>query len=240
MRKCTLILVSSLLIGLLFLACKKSDNNAATEKVAIKAQLNTSGSEVTIGNQIWMTKNLNVDTFRNGDTIPEAKSAEEWVKAIRSKQPAWCYYNNDSSNGEKYGKLYNWYAVNDKRGLAPNGWHVSSDEEWTQLTDNIGGMKSAAVKMKAEEGWADVKFGAKGNEGYYTGNGNNKFYFSALPGGSRSNNGDFSGVGESGFWWTSTSGTSSNAWNRSIFCFDELLRHFSMKDYGYSVRCLKD
>ena len=104
---------------------------------------------VQIGTQVWMTKNLDVSTFRNGDPIPEAKTDEEWEKAGENKQPAWCYYNNDPGNGEKYGKLYNWYAVNDSRGLAPVGYHIPSDAEWTILTDFLGGEDAAGNKMKS-------------------------------------------------------------------------------------------
>ena len=86
---------------------------------------------ITIGTQVWMTKNLDVATFRNGDPIPQAKTDEEWEKAGENQQPAWCYYDNDPANGAKYGKLYNWYAVNDSRGLAPVGYHIPSDAEWT-------------------------------------------------------------------------------------------------------------
>ena len=94
--------------------------------------------EVKIGQQVWTTENLNVDKFRNGEIIPEAKSEEEWIEAGDNKKPAWCYYNNDPSNGTKYGKLYNWYAVNDPRGLAPEGWHIPSDKEWDVLTNYLG------------------------------------------------------------------------------------------------------
>lgn len=75
--------------------------------------------EVKIGDQIWMTQNLDVDKFRNGDPIPEVTKAEECNKTDDEGKPAWCYYNNDPANGKKYGKLYNWHAVNDPRGLAP-------------------------------------------------------------------------------------------------------------------------
>ncbi len=92
-------------------------------------------NEITINKQVWMAKNLNVDKFRNGDPIPEAKTDEEWHKAGDNGQPAWCYYNNDPANGGKYGKLYNWYAVNDSRGLAPVGYHIPSIYEWTIPTD---------------------------------------------------------------------------------------------------------
>ena len=72
---------------------------------------------IKIGNQIWMAGNLNVDTFLNGDTIPEAKTDNEWIKAGHKGKPAWCYYANDDSNGIDYGKLYNWFAVNDKKRI---------------------------------------------------------------------------------------------------------------------------
>ena len=111
---------------------------------------------VTIGTQVWMTNNLNVATFRNGDAIPEAKTDEEWRNAGENQQPAWCYYKNDPVNGAKYGKLYNWYAVNDNRGIAPQGWHVSSYEEWSVLENYLGGKGHGSVahtKMKSKSGW---------------------------------------------------------------------------------------
>jgi uncharacterized protein (TIGR02145 family) len=101
---------------------------------------------VTIGTQTWTTKNLDVATFRNGDAIPEAKTDEEWQAAGDNKQPAWCYYDNDPKNGVKYGKLYNWYAVNDARGLAPAGWHIPTDEAWTELSTFLGGLDVAGKK----------------------------------------------------------------------------------------------
>ena len=103
---------------------KKTNSNKGSE-TAIKS--------VKIGNQEWMSENLNVDHFRNGDIIPEVKSKEDWEEAGKNGQPAWCYYENDPKNGEKYGKFYNWYAVNDPRGLAPEGWHIPSDGEWTEM-----------------------------------------------------------------------------------------------------------
>ncbi len=119
---------------------------------------------VTIGTQVWMKENLNVSTFRNGDPIHEAKTAEEWEAAGEAKQAAWCYYDNDPKNGTKYGKLYNWYAVNDPRGLAPVGWHVPLDKEWTVLEDFLGGSYESGNRnynegnsMKSTNGWNDWK-----------------------------------------------------------------------------------
>jgi len=99
----------------------------------IKSNSETNIKTVKIGTQTWMAENLNVSTFRNGDPIPEAKTNEEWDRAGANKQPAWCYYNNDPRNGAKYGKLYNWFAINDPRGLAPEGWHVSNLDDWNIL-----------------------------------------------------------------------------------------------------------
>jgi uncharacterized protein (TIGR02145 family) len=105
---------------------------------------------VTIGKQVWMLENLNVATFKNGVAIPEVQDRGAWNKAGDNQQPAWCYYNNDPKNGEKYGKLYNGYAVVDNNGLCPQGWHVPSDAEWDTLVTYLGGIDVAGAKMKAK------------------------------------------------------------------------------------------
>jgi uncharacterized protein (TIGR02145 family) len=102
-----------------------------------------------------MVGDLEVSKFRNGDPIYEAKSADEWYEAGINGRPVWCYYDNDIKNGEKYGKLYNWYAVNDTRGLAPNGWHIPSQKEWEILSNSLGGDKIAGNKMKDVRNWTD-------------------------------------------------------------------------------------
>ena len=91
---------------------------------------------IEIGTQKWMSKNLDVAFYRNGDVIPQVTDPTAWAALLTG---AWCYYNNDSTQGNKYGKLYNWYAVNDPRSLAPQGWHVPSDAEWTILETTLGG-----------------------------------------------------------------------------------------------------
>ena len=96
---------------------------------------------------------LNVDKFRNGVIIPQAKNQAEWKLAGDTKKPAWCYYNYDPSNEKKYGKLYNWYAVMDSRGLAPKGWHIPSKTEWEQLMTYLGGLDLAGTKIKSDTGW---------------------------------------------------------------------------------------
>jgi uncharacterized protein (TIGR02145 family) len=185
---------------------------------------------ITIGKQVWMSENLNVEKFRNGDPIPEAKTDEEWKKAGENKQPAWCYYNNDPANGEKYGKLYNWYAVNDLRGLAPEGWHVPSDEEWTILLNYLGGEEVAGAKLKSQTGWVE------------DGNGTNISCFLGFPGGYRVSTGKFFDVGYNASWWSSTEMDTEIAWYRTLFFYDDWVYRFDrgVKRDGYSVRCLKD
>ena len=139
---------------------------------------------------IW--KNLNVDKFSNGDPIQEAKTNEEWVNACKERKPVWAHYDNDEDNGIKYGKLYNWYAINDKRGLAPKGWHISTEEEWLVLEKLLNFDYNGATKLKSTEGWNDNR------------NGTNKSGFNALPGGSRLTDGRFMYVGEDASYWTST------------------------------------
>jgi uncharacterized protein (TIGR02145 family) len=184
---------------------------------------------VTIGNQMWMVENLKVAHFRNGDPVPEANTAEEWIKSGKITNPAWCYYGNDSAKSKKYGKLYNWYAVNDPRGLAPEGWHIPSDVELTMLTDYLGGENEAGTKMKTTSGW------------YKKGNGTNESGFAGLPGGTRDHFGIFHAIGSYCSWWSSTESDTNSAWNRNLY-FDSVtvLGTDSYKQEGYSIRCLRD
>ena len=183
----------------------------------------------SIGNQVWMSENLNVENFRNGDAIPNAKTKEDWINAGQNRKPAWCYYNNDPSNSSKYGKLYNWYAVNDLRGLAPEGWHIPSDYEWTILIDHLGGKFDAGKKMKSTSGW---------NE---NGNGTNESGFAGMPGGYRSSEGDFWHDGTKGYWWASSEGSASSALSRYLNNFNnEVWNPNSGKIKGFSVRCIRD
>jgi uncharacterized protein (TIGR02145 family) len=191
---------------------------------------------VTIGTQVWMSENLSIEIFRNGDPIPEAKTSEEWIKAGENEKPAWCYYDNDPANGKKYGKLYNWYAVNDSRGLAPTGWHIPSDSEWTQLTDYLGGEVEAGSKMKNTSEW------------FNNGNGTNESGFSGLPSGNRSTTfAIFSRIGENCIWWSSSlfvteEGYSpGDVWVRNLdYSQNNVIREYVYKDEGFSVRCIKD
>ena len=152
---------------------------------------------VSIGNQVWCTKNLNVSKFRNGDPIPEAKTDEEWKKAAENKQPAWCYYNNNPANAEKYGKIYNGYAVRDSRGLAPVDYHIPTDRDWGLLADYLG-LNMAGFKMKSKYGWSGFRRVGE----IFSGNGSNSSGFSGTSGGNRASNGAFSSIGERCSWWT--------------------------------------
>lgn len=190
-------------------------------------------NSVVIGDQVWMTENLNVDKFRNGDPIPEAQTPEEWTNRGRNREPAWCYFDNNPANGEKYGKLYNWFAVNDPRGLAPSGWHVPSDEEWSQLTDQLG-RYGVGIKMKSTSGWDK------------DGDGTNESGFLGMPGGYRFFHGVFSHIGTDGYWWSSTAKTNINDSSFSAhsviltYKYSILTRDSNPLASGLSVRCIRD
>ena len=184
--------------------------------------------EVNIGSQVWMGKNLNVVKFRNGDPIPEAKTNEAWQKAGENGEPAYCYYNNTPSKGEFYGKLYNWYAVSDPRGLAPVGWRIPSDKDWTILIDYLGGENTAGRTLKDSSGW------------HGSGNGTNESGFSFLPGGLRASTGIFENIDKFGYLWSLTEASSSLAWYRLMFYYNEKAsRSYFLKTPGFSVRCIK-
>jgi len=188
-----------------------------------------SQSEVKIGNQVWMKENLDVDRFRNGDVIPEIKNAKQWIKAGKNKKAAFCYYEYDSKNGKVYGKLYNWFAVNDPRGLAPKGYHVPNDAEWTVLTDFLGGVFEAGEGLKSTSGWSNG------------GNGDNSSGFNGLPGGDCDFKGDFEGMTESGCFWSSSEWSSDYAWYRYLY-YDHMGvgRDHPSKLQCFSIRCIKD
>jgi uncharacterized protein (TIGR02145 family) len=166
-------------------------------------------SSVRIGTQIWSSTNLNVVTYQNGDTIPMVTNNAQWASLTTG---AWCWYNNDSATyAEKYGRLYNWYAVNDGRGLAPIGWRIPDEADWNKLikfldtgantsciltsTNNYCRQSlTAGGKLKTTSFWVAPNTGAT-----------NQFGFSALPGGYRDQNGVFTGMGTYSSWWSRNS-----------------------------------
>lgn len=192
--------------------------------------------EVKIGNQTWMCRNLDVTTYRDGTPIPEVTDSTEWAHLTTG---AWCYYNNDPAMGAIYGKLYNWYAMNDSRGLAPKGWHISTDDEWTILSDCLGGDAIAGDKLKSTGSIT----GGDGLWCYTNQSATNESGFSALPGGSRSfTNGTFIFIGSYGHWWTSNT-NSYSTWFRFLYCENHILfrgAYIINKGAGFSVRCVKD
>ena len=182
--------IASILCGLILCitACGPSSNKTEEDPT------NATG-EVTIGNQVWTSKNLDVSKFKNGEEIPEAETKDQWKAFSDANEAAWCYYENKT----EYGKLYNWYAVNDPRGLAPAGYHIPTDAEWTTLTNYLGGETIAGAKMKSKTGW--------GNDG----NGTNSSAFAGLPGGCRDDNGVFDDIGADGYWWSSSESATNYA-----------------------------
>ena len=245
----------------------------APKPVVSNTTNNTSSNQVTqtgsyksvkIGTQTWMAENFNASTFRNGDPIPEAKTKEDWEQAGKEGKPAWCFYENDPKNGAKYGKLYNWYAVNDPRGLAPVGWHIPTDVEWTTLENYLG--DDAGKKMKSTSGWQnweeditcsncknwnaeyrrktacnvckDTRVSGKKTN---SGNGTKSSGFSGLPGGYRNHFGNFYRIGNYGYWWSASEDGTNYAYNRGLSSYGGyLFRPNDDKEEGLSVRCLRD
>jgi uncharacterized protein (TIGR02145 family) len=185
---------------------------------------------VQIGKQKWMTTNLAVETFRNGEPIPQARNSAEWEIAVENKKPVWCYYNFNPENGAKYGKIYNWYAVNDPRRLAPQGWLIPSDSQWNELAVTLGGSQLAGEQLKSSVGWFGHG-GGKGSDG-----------FNALPGGAQHASATFHDIGSTGFWWTATEYDENSAWLREInFSSPAIIRsHDFSKAFGFAVRCIAD
>ena len=185
--------------------------------------------EVQIGSQRWTGCNADTEFYNNGDPIPEVTDPIAWAALTTG---AWCHYNNDPLNDVKYGKLYNWHAVNDPRGLAPTGYHIPSDSEWTTLTTFLGGTSIAGGKMK-EEGlchWTTPNTDAT-----------NTSLFTGLPGGFRYNTGNFSFLNTFGAWWSSTERYAGNPWYRGLYNFNGIVDVGSIStEHGLSVRFIKD
>ena len=188
---------------------------------------------VFIGTQQWMAENLKISKYSDGTTIPNITDNTQWQNNTTG---AWAYYNNDAANNAKYGKLYNWYAVspttNGSKNICPTGWHVPTDAEWTVLTDYLGGEFVAGGKLKEVDttSWYSPNTDAT-----------NMSLFTGLPGGYRNPDGNYVAIGDEGNWWSSSEVNAYIAWNRY------LTNHIGWageldcnKDYGFSVRCLRD
>ena len=187
-------------------------------------------TSIVLGNgQEWMAENLRTTTYANGDPIPNVTDANQWGNLTTG---AWAHYNNDSQYENPYGKLYNWYTVDDPRNVCPTGWHVPTDAEWTVLSDYLGGEPVAGGKMKSTgtQYWSSPNTDATNESG-----------FSGLPGGSRNYDGTFSPIGLNGYWWSSTESSTYDAWLRHLrYLNGDVYRLYPNKKDGFSVRCLRD
>jgi uncharacterized protein (TIGR02145 family) len=195
---------------------------------------------VNIAGLTWSCKNLDIAYYRNGDPIPKVSNAAEWMNTTSG---AWCWYNNDSLNYSKYGKLYNWYAVNDPRGLAPAGWHVATENEWNKLikfadtnADTVcnyctsSQTAGGSLKTIGLINWISPNTGATNSTG-----------FSALPGGLRSEIGNFSLARNGAYWWTANEFDTWQASYRYVLNVNATAnRYYIDKRNGYSVRLVKN
>ncbi|MDX9847122.1 MAG: FISUMP domain-containing protein [Tenuifilaceae bacterium] len=194
-----------------------------------------------IGNQEWMAENLRTTKYNNSSSIPNVTGNSEWQ--ILST-PAYCWYNNDQSTyGNLYGALYNWYAVN-TGNLCPSGWRIPTDYEWKNLEGTVDSQYDVGDPVWDNDGWRgyDASTRLKATNGWSNnGNGTDDYDFSALPGGYRLYHGGFYNVGYFSFWWNSTGIGATNAWARALSGeISSVLRFNYIISDGYSVRCLRD
>jgi uncharacterized protein (TIGR02145 family) len=203
---------------------KKEPAKSVDIKKSVKVtepRINSNNSSVKIKNQVWMSYNLDVITFRNGDSIPEAKTANEWNKAVQLRKPAWCYYNNNPVN-KKYGRLYNLYAVEDQRGLAPKGWHIAGDAEWSVLTTNLA-TASVNTPWRMENVF---KSDASG--------------FNDLLSGKRKAAETFEHLGQFSYWWSLSKEDEFTTYIRTYSADGSVIKSNGQLFSGLSVRCIRD
>ncbi len=226
MKKYYFAIISLLVLVLGLTSC--SDEEPKTPyQIAARPTVPIQNGEVQIGTQVWMTKNLNVSRYRNGDIILQVTDTIQWRNLSTG---AWCYYANNTANGTIYGKLYNWYAVNDSRQLAPTGYHVPSDAEWNTLITFLGGQPVAGGKMKTTTLWNSPNAGANNSSG-----------FTGLPGGLLIEYGTFNKIGIAGYWWSTTE-LNATFVRYCALSYDHSYAFPSSyyKTSGFSVRCLRD
>ncbi|HPG41094.1 MAG TPA: fibrobacter succinogenes major paralogous domain-containing protein [bacterium] len=220
---------------ILFISCSKEDDNPVTPKPEDKITVTDIDgnlySAVTIGSQVWTTCNLKVTHYRNGDPIPNVTEDMVWHNLHSG---AYCNYNNDPTYSSTYGRFYNWFAVTDSRGLAPQGWHVPTDEEWQTLITFLGGSEDGGgyLKQTGTALWAAPNTGA-GNE----------FGFNALPAGYRTfQTGKTIQMGYLAIFWSATIAEwDYYAWQYGITHSQSTInRNYGDTSAGYSVRCVRD
>ena len=187
---------------------------------------------ITIGTQVWMVENLKTTKFRDCTPIPNVKVDADWEALTTG---AYCDYKNVAKNSETYGRLYNWHVISDKHGIAPEGWHVPTNEEFKTLAAFLGGDDVAGGKLK-EAGfthWPTPNKDASNSSG-----------FTALPGGDRSKDGSFYALGQYGYFWTASEDGSDTkrAHCRHILLYSGAFEndYIDIKNAGFSIRCIKD
>lgn len=187
---------------------------------------------IIIGEQEWMSANLNTSSFRNGIPINHAVDDEEWEYASKNHLPAYCHYENNDSLGLIFGKLYNYYAVINENGLAPANFKIPSDTDWIGLANYYGGLMAAGAQLKSLDCWESSNF--------YTSLSKEFCLFNGLPGGLRYPLGYFDLANSNGFWWTMTNFNLANALGINLYYDDDMIlkRHYR-KGSGFSVRCIK-
>ena len=183
---------------------------------------------VTIGTQVWMAENLKTTKYRDGSAIENCIDPQAWIKLEKG---AYCSYRNDDKNVAVYGRLYNWFAVNDKRNIAPEGWHIPTEKEWNTLIKYLGGSSKAGLKLK-EAGTAHWQ---APNEGV-----TNESGFTTLPAGSLNFQGKFISMGRYGYFWSSGA-SADNGWYFDMNNNNnEVYSGGIFKMSGFSIRCIKD
>jgi uncharacterized protein (TIGR02145 family) len=187
---------------------------------------------IIIGTQIWLKENLSSTHYQNGDAIPKLDGSTYWIDKTSG---LYCDYNDDPSISAIYGRLYNWYAVNDSRNICPIGWHVATDNDWEILTTELGGSNIAGGRIK-ETGnahWTGLNDGANNSSG-----------FTALPAGRRFDYGinPYANLYTDTFFWTATEFSTTNAWGRFLYTSNAMLMkgNFDAKSFGFSIRCIRN
>lgn len=230
------ILNFAFLVLILASSCKNEDLDEP-ENGTVKDFEGNVYHSITIGEQVWMVENLKTIRYQNGDFIHH-EPGRYWTKL---REGAFCNYDNDADLGRKFGKLYNWYAVNDPRGIAPNGWHVPTHNEWVELINFLSiGVGVSGKAMAAQSEWtASTYLMAIGNDLSK----NNSSGFSALPGGCREPTGncEFYGLGDQAYWWCSDECSNYNAmYFRMTYESPSVHGRDDFSYSGFSVRCIKD
>jgi uncharacterized protein (TIGR02145 family) len=227
------------------ISCKKdkSDNNDNNDNPSTITVTDIDGNvyhTVTIGTQVWLVENLKTTKYRYGNSIPNVIDSSQWTTLTTG---AYCDYNNDASNSSIYGRLYNWFAVNDSQNIAPLGWHVASDKEWkimekfldstvdtTVIVGTLGTDIGGKLKETGIEHWTSPNTGATNISG-----------FTALPGGNRSTNGTYYNIHDYGLFWCTTAFDSTKAcFHYFVYTNSNGVRYIDNKANGFSVRCIKD